>query len=79
MSKSEGKEKAEVVDERGLHGEFSDEDEDDRSLPADAEQGLKKGLLNEESGEVKDAAKDRRALCWSIAAMAMSIPALIGA
>jgi len=55
-------------------GYFSDEDEGTSfDLVASNDSQGKLG------GEVADTEANRRALCWSVLAMAMSIPALIGA
>jgi len=59
-------------------GYFSDDEDDveraDQELGGIQDSLVKKQLSDDESPETS-----KRALCWSILAMAMSIPALIGA
>jgi hypothetical protein len=70
---------ASLVDEDDIAGKFSD-DEDVHDISLRVDDMNQKLLLNGDAPKSEvDAAKDRKALCWSIAAMAMSIPALIGA
>jgi len=51
-------------------GYFSDEDAEKRLVP-------KGGLIQDADSDKPE--PNRRALCWSMLAMAMSVPALIGA
>jgi len=48
-------------------------------VPATTNKGnLQNGAPSEEDDEEKKA-QEKRALCWSVVALAMSVPALIGA
>jgi hypothetical protein len=58
------------------NGEFSD-DEDEGGILEGGHQSSQKSSKKRMSAE--EEAKSKKALCWSILAMAMSLPALIGA
>jgi len=72
---------ADDVENPQVAGEFSD-DEGDIGIPiSQSTDGdlSKDPLLNSDKDIDAEKENSRRALCWSVLAMAMSIPALIGA
>jgi len=59
-------------------GYFSD-DEDDAQATDQELGGIQDSLVKKQLSDDENPETSKRALCWSILAMAMSIPALIGA